>query len=92
MLPTAVDTSILPLRPDEFKYIESEEYLSDSLLIKNITLMLTVPRDNLLSFAIYGRNFNRDDEEDDKDTHGTANKFVFRKLFFIVSFILLLFK
>lgn len=52
-IPNGVDTSIMPLRPSEFSYIEQPLNSTETL----VQIELTKRRSNLLSFGISGRRF-----------------------------------
>ncbi|KAL9702749.1 hypothetical protein quinque_006267 [Culex quinquefasciatus] len=54
VLPTSLDTSILPLEVDEFEYSE-RDVTTDGKLIIETTHKLVKPRSDLYSFAIWGR-------------------------------------
>ena len=60
ILPNSLDITILPFYPMEYKYEMSSEFNMEERIVKNITYELLSPRSDLLTFAIYGRNFNRD--------------------------------
>ncbi|XP_055597095.1 vanin-like protein 1 [Uranotaenia lowii] len=57
-LPNSVDTSLLPLEVDKFEYIE-RVFTDDFELMKEIQFRLLEPRQDLLTFAIWGRKFVR---------------------------------
>ncbi|CAG9809930.1 unnamed protein product [Chironomus riparius] len=54
-MPTSLDTSILPLQPEQFEYIVAHNENEDVIAIK-----LNGNAENLLAFGIYGRDFNLD--------------------------------
>lgn len=58
IMPTTLDIGLLPLSSNSYKYTESKEYLVDELSYKNITIELTKFNHHLLTFGIYGRDFN----------------------------------
>lgn len=59
-LPSTLDTSILPLQPDDFVY-DTVEKSKDKV---EITMSLSDNSDpQLLTFGIYGRDFNLDDND-----------------------------
>lgn len=58
-IPNSLDSSILPFHPNEFNYIDQHIVIGNSTK-KSITFTLTTPKSNLMSFVIYGRNFNKD--------------------------------
>uniref|UniRef100_A0A336LT70 CSON000083 protein n=1 Tax=Culicoides sonorensis TaxID=179676 RepID=A0A336LT70_CULSO len=68
-MPNSLDTSLLPLNPREFTYNEIWEIDGDEESQKLVTLELTSPRQNLLTFAIYARDFEPKDEK----TPGNGN-------------------
>ncbi|KAG5672445.1 hypothetical protein PVAND_002573 [Polypedilum vanderplanki] len=57
-LPTSLDTSILPLQPEFFEYETKETAASDTI---KITMKLNSHADSLITFGIYGRDFNLDE-------------------------------
>lgn len=57
-MPTTLDIGLLPLSSNIYKYEESNEYLVNELSYKNITIELTKFDHHLLTFGIYGRDFN----------------------------------
>lgn len=60
-LPSTLDTSILPLQPNQFEY-QTADIGSNQV---DITMSLHGNAENLLTFGIYGRDFNLDDDEED---------------------------
>ncbi|XP_001657370.2 vanin-like protein 1 [Aedes aegypti] len=56
LLPNSVDTSILPLEVDEIEYNE-RLFQQEEELRKRIEYKLVKPRSDLLTFAIWGRQF-----------------------------------
>lgn len=58
-LPSTLDTSILPLQPNQFTY-ETDEKSNDKV---DIAMSLADNNDHLLTFGIYGRDFNLDDND-----------------------------
>ncbi|XP_037046246.1 vanin-like protein 1 [Bradysia coprophila] len=59
-MPNSLSTDLMPL--EQFKYDESEEFLDGRCLRKSISHKIAAPTSDLLTFAIYGRNFRKDDE------------------------------
>lgn len=54
-MPTSLDTSIVPLQPEQFKYAVVHNDDEDEIAIE-----LKANAENLLAFGIYGRDFNLD--------------------------------
>uniref|UniRef100_U5ETE5 Putative biotinidase and vanin n=1 Tax=Corethrella appendiculata TaxID=1370023 RepID=U5ETE5_9DIPT len=57
ILPNSVDSSILPLRVDEFEYLVGDEFIENGQKFRNIDYRLKSRQSELLSFAIWGREF-----------------------------------
>lgn len=60
-LPSTLDTSILPLQPNQFEYKTTDKGSNEV----DIVMSLHGNAENLLTFGIYGRDFNLDDDEED---------------------------
>lgn len=60
-LPSTLDTSILPLQPSQFEYKTTDKGSNQV----DIVISLHGNVENLLTFGIYGRDFNLDDDEEE---------------------------
>lgn len=76
IIPTTLNTAIMPLDPAQFTYMESSTFTKDKQDYRNITITSHGDFLNLLSFGIYGRNFNLDDNEDNSVGTVTLSAFV----------------
>ncbi|CAO1440239.1 unnamed protein product [Diamesa serratosioi] len=76
IIPSTLDTSIMPLSPHQFTYMESTTFTKNKQDFRNITITSSGDFTNLLSFGIYGRNFNLDDNDDNSVGTVTLSAFV----------------
>lgn len=76
IIPSTLDTSIMPLNPDQFTYMESSTFTKNKHDYRNITITSSGNFANLMSFGIYGRNFNLDDDDDNSVGTVTFSAFV----------------
>uniref|UniRef100_A0A1L8E2M0 Putative carbon-nitrogen hydrolase n=1 Tax=Nyssomyia neivai TaxID=330878 RepID=A0A1L8E2M0_9DIPT len=80
-LPNALNNFINPINFNEFNYNEGDEKIENGEPVKEITLELTVPRNDLRVFSIYGRDFHKDGQD---VTTGGANALEFSLLTFLL--------
>jgi len=81
--PSTLSTAIVPLSPTQFTYAQSQ-YSLNNVNYKEITVELTSPRWDLLTFGVFGRDFRM-------DAKGSASKtftgFILVTLSVIISFL-----
>ncbi|XP_059619754.1 vanin-like protein 1 [Phlebotomus argentipes] len=87
-MPNALDNLINPINFNEFHYEEGEERTEDGETYKDITLELTIPRNDLRTFGIYGRNFQKDGQ--DVTTGGASSLTPLAVIAFLASVLLFL--
>lgn len=58
IMPNTLDIGLLPLNINNYEYVESDEFLVDKISYRNITIELTQFDNHLMTFGIYGRDFN----------------------------------
>lgn len=58
IMPTTLDIGLLPLASNNYDYVESTTHL-EGLNYKNISMELTKFDNHVLTFGIYGRDFNK---------------------------------
>uniref|UniRef100_A0A7G3AEU8 Putative biotinidase n=1 Tax=Lutzomyia longipalpis TaxID=7200 RepID=A0A7G3AEU8_LUTLO len=82
-LPNALNNLILPINLNEINYHEGEERTEDGKNFKDINMELTVARSDIRTFAIYGRNFEKDGQD---VTTGGANPIAFSLMTLLLVF------
>ncbi|XP_063710145.1 vanin-like protein 1 [Culicoides brevitarsis] len=71
MMPNTLDTTMLPLNPREFNYTEVWEFDNDPESEKVVSLELLSPHKDLLTFALWARDYNAKKEEGGNGGNGT---------------------
>ncbi|XP_059619755.1 vanin-like protein 1 [Phlebotomus argentipes] len=80
-MPNTLDNVILPIDYNKLHYEECEERIVDGESYKDITLELIIPRNDIRTFAIYGRNFEKDGQN--VTTSGASSSVLASTLMFL---------